>query len=195
MSIKPRRYLRWLLAASLACGAPPTRAQSAPQPQSTGLAQYQGQYRSLSDPDQITAVYLDGDSLYEESELRERQRLFPAAASDAAAQDRFRIETPKALLSFQRDASGATVNGLKITLDDRTILEAARISTEVRRLNHAREYTKQEAMVPMRDGVRLHAVILRPAQTDEGEMLPILMVRTPYGVDDYDSRRHQPQQA
>jgi hypothetical protein len=178
-----------LLAACAGCSA--ARAQdtapSNPAAPSQSLAQYEGQYRSLSDPDQITAVYLDGGALYEESELRERQRLLPAAASDAAAQDRFRIDTPKALLTFQRDASGS-VSGLKITLDDRTILEASRISTEPRRLNHARQYAKQLAMVPMRDGVHLHAVILRPAQIDEGEMLPFLIVRTPYGVDDYDSR-------
>jgi len=185
------------VATSLAAcaGCPAARAQDAapsnPAAPSESLAQslarYQGQYRSLSDPDLITVVYVDGDALYEESELRERQRLLPAAASDAAAHDRFQIETTKGLLTFQRDASGA-VNGLKITLDDRTILEASRISTEPRRLNHARQYTKQQVMIPMRDGVRLHAVILRPAQTDEGEMLPFLIVRTPYGVDDYDSR-------
>ena len=41
------------------------------------LAQYEGQYRSASDPDQVTAVYLDGGALYEESARRERQRLVP----------------------------------------------------------------------------------------------------------------------
>jgi putative CocE/NonD family hydrolase len=178
----------WL---TLWAGGSLTHAQDAapsnPTAPTQSLAQYQGQYRSLSDPDQMTAVYLDGGALYEESELRERQRLLPAAATDAAARDRFRIDTPKAILTFQRDASGA-VNGLKITLDDRTLLEATRIGSEPRRLNHARQYTKQQAMVPMRDGVRLHAVILRPAQTDEGETLPFLIVRTPYGVDEYDSR-------
>ena len=36
-------------------------------------------------------------------------------------------------------------------------------------------------MIPMRDGVKLHAVILRPA--DIATPLPILIERTPYGVD------------
>jgi putative CocE/NonD family hydrolase len=186
-----RRNLIVLVATSLgawaACSSACAQDAAPSQSPAQSLAQYQGQYRSVSDPDQVTAVYLDGGSLYEESALRERQRLLPSVASDAAAQDRFQIETTKGLLTFQRDASGA-VSGLKITLDDRTILEATRISFSATRLNHFRQYTKQQAMVPMRDGVRLHAVILRPAQTDEGEMLPILMVRTPYGVDDYDSR-------
>ena len=42
-------------------------------------------------------------------------------------------------------------------------------------------------MLPMRDGVRLHAVILRPAHIEHGESLPFLLARTPYGVDDFDS--------
>jgi uncharacterized protein len=51
-----------------------------------------------------------------------------------------------------------------------------------------RPYTRQEAMIPMRDGVKLHVVILRPADHPANgnaqEPLPILMERTPYGVDD-----------
>jgi len=39
----------------------------------------------------------------------------------------------------------------------------------------------------MRDGVRLHAEILRPAHIEPGESLPFLLARTPYGVDDFDS--------
>jgi putative CocE/NonD family hydrolase len=39
-------------------------------------------------------------------------------------------------------------------------------------------------MIPMRDGVKLHVVILRPAGSEKsGEPLPFLMERTPYGVD------------
>jgi len=41
----------------------------------------------------------------------------------------------------------------------------------------------------MRDGVRLHAVILRPADMSKTPPsgLPILLVRTPYGVEEFDS--------
>jgi uncharacterized protein len=41
-------------------------------------------------------------------------------------------------------------------------------------------FTLEEVMVPMRDGVRLQTVILRPA--DQTAALPILFRRTPYGV-------------
>ncbi len=147
------------------------------------LAQYEGQYRSVADPDQVTSVYLENGALYEESARRERQRL----SVDASAQDRFGIASPAAYATFLRDASGA-VTGLKVVLDldGRTLLEAKRFSTVGTKLNHTRAYTREEAMLPMRDGARLHAVILRPAQM-EGESLPILMDRTPYGVADFDS--------
>lgn len=44
-------------------------------------------------------------------------------------------------------------------------------------------FTYQEIMVPMRDGVSLQTVVLRPIDRGD-EALPILMRRTPYGVPD-----------
>jgi putative CocE/NonD family hydrolase len=47
-----------------------------------------------------------------------------------------------------------------------------------------REYVRSEAMVPMRDGVKLHVVMLRPVGSEtSGTALPFLMERTPYGTD------------
>jgi hypothetical protein len=43
------------------------------------------------------------------------------------------------------------------------------------------DYQRTEVMIPMRDGVKLHAVILKPA--DIAAPLPFLIQRTPYGVD------------
>jgi len=42
-------------------------------------------------------------------------------------------------------------------------------------------FTKQEVMVPMRDGVRLHTLVFVPPGTHAA--LPILFIRTPYGID------------
>jgi putative CocE/NonD family hydrolase len=47
------------------------------------------------------------------------------------------------------------------------------------------KYNRQEVMVPMRDGVKLHTVIFTPK--DQKEKLPFLMLRTPYGVNEYPS--------
>jgi putative CocE/NonD family hydrolase len=46
------------------------------------------------------------------------------------------------------------------------------------------QYIRTEAMIPVRDGAKLHTVILRPRDSDtSGPKLPFLMQRTPYGVD------------
>src|SRR5690606_4606027 len=42
-------------------------------------------------------------------------------------------------------------------------------------------FSSRQAMIPMRDGARLHTRIYRPLGHDEP--LPLLMVRTPYGID------------
>jgi hypothetical protein len=152
------------------------------------LAQYVGQYRGTSNPDQVNAIYLDDGVLYEESERRKRQMLLPDAATGNA--DSFQIESPQAHVVFLRDAPG-DITGLKFVLDrdGSTLVEERRFSTAGTRLNHFRPYTCQEAMLPMRDGVRLHAVILRPADLRDAPPagLPFLLDRTPYGVDDFDS--------
>jgi putative CocE/NonD family hydrolase len=47
------------------------------------------------------------------------------------------------------------------------------------------KYSRQEIMIPMRDGIKLHTVVYIPkVQT---EPLPFLIERTPYGVNDYPS--------
>jgi putative CocE/NonD family hydrolase len=151
------------------------------------LGEYVGQYRGTADAGQLNSVYLEGGVLYEESEHRERQRL-TADAGEAEAADRFRLEVTPAHVVFLRDAAGQ-VSGLRFVLDrdGRTLREERRVSTVGARLNLQRQYTRQEAMLPMRDGVRLHAVILRPAHAGASETLPFLMDRTPYGVDGMDS--------
>jgi putative CocE/NonD family hydrolase len=50
------------------------------------------------------------------------------------------------------------------------------------------EYVRSEVMIPMRDGVTLHTVIVRPVGSEKsGVALPFLMMRTPYGVEGFDA--------
>ena len=83
------RGARWVVACALLLafrvGGAPASAQTGGV-SSAELAQFEGQYRSVSDPDQVNAVYLDGGILYEESERRARQRL----TADGTP-DRFRM--------------------------------------------------------------------------------------------------------
>ena len=48
-------------------------------------------------------------------------------------------------------------------------------------------FTRTEAMIPMRDGVRLHTQVYTPTRATEP--LPILLLRTPYGIGDLSSER------
>ncbi len=48
-------------------------------------------------------------------------------------------------------------------------------------------FIRTEAMIPMRDGVRLHTQVYTPTRATE--RLPILLLRTPYGIGDLSSER------
>ena len=142
------------------------------------LDEYVGQYREAAEPDVVYSVYREGDKLYIEGERQGREELkVEAGGRFTAGEDQG---------AFVMDAGGK-VSGLKGSFGggrrgpgDR---ELVRFSDEGVRLNHFREYTRSEAMVPMRDGVKLHVVMLRPAGSETGEPLPFLMQRTPYGTD------------
>jgi putative CocE/NonD family hydrolase len=51
------------------------------------------------------------------------------------------------------------------------------------------KYNRQEVMIPVRDGVKLHTVIFTPK--GQKDKLPFLMLRTPYGVNEYPSPEKQ----
>jgi uncharacterized protein len=46
------------------------------------------------------------------------------------------------------------------------------------------DYERREAMIPMRDGVKLHTVVLVPRSATKAKTAPILLTRTPYSADD-----------
>jgi uncharacterized protein len=49
------------------------------------------------------------------------------------------------------------------------------------------DYVRREVMIPMRDGVKLHTVILVPKTATTTSRAPILLTRTPYNADDLTS--------
>src|SRR5215472_12418820 len=46
------------------------------------------------------------------------------------------------------------------------------------------DYERREVMIPMRDGVKLHTVVLVPRSATKARPAPILLTRTPYGADE-----------
>ena len=175
----PVRRLAVLLSFAVFFSGPaPLLAAQKPAPVHVATAvldRYVGQYREQDEPDIVLSVFRDGDRLYIESARTARLDL-TAKSNTSFAPD----STP---LYLSTDASGA-VTAMKFAAVGSPESTLTRISsTPVS--NHFRPYSREEVMIPMRDGVKLHAVLLRP--TDTKEPLPFLMQRTPYGVDGYDS--------
>ncbi len=172
-----RRALAIVAAMLFRCVLPCLSQVAAPQ-----LAEYVGQYRAVDDPDTVTSVYLDGGKLYEESERTARLELIP---DGSGATDTFNFaESHMGMhLVFEREAGAVT--GLKMVSlqGGRMALDEKRFSNKGIRLNHFVDYGKTEAMVPVRDGAKLHVVIFRPAGSETGAPLPFLFTRTPYGID------------
>jgi len=172
----PRRTVLWL-ALTLACTASVPLA-AAPQFLSISahvapsiLDRYTGQYRRQDEPDIVLSFFRDGDRLYLEGPRTPRTDL--AAESDTT----FTADMGNTRYTFLPAGEGGSPT-IQVSGEENTLL--VKISAQPVH-NHFRPYARQEVMIPMRDGIRLHAIILRP--TDTQEPLPFLMQRTPYGVD------------
>jgi len=168
---KPRLALSIALATSLL----PSIASA-----QNSLDNYAGQYRLKNEPDIILSIFHEGDHLTVESTRMARIDL------KASADNTFTANNGKTPYTFLKDASGK-ITGLKRSTQARAGANeelADKISSQPEH-NHFRPYDRQEVMIPMRDGIKLHAIILRPKGTRDP--LPFLMQRTPYGVDGSDS--------
>ncbi|GGG80414.1 CocE/NonD family hydrolase [Edaphobacter dinghuensis] len=145
------------------------------------LDQYVGLYHGSEEPDAVDSVYREGDKLYIENERK------PRAELRAEGVDRFFAVGTLLHMQFVRDAGGK-VTGVTMMYGANASWSLQRSSDVGVRLNHALAYSRTVVMMPMRDGVKLHAVILRPVGSEtSGPPLPFLMERTPYGTDDNSS--------
>jgi uncharacterized protein len=136
--------------------------------QTTQLDGLVGQYSRVDEPEIVYSFSREGTHLYVESARHPRQEL----SSDS--ENHF-FTSSGGDFTFTRGADGAAT---EVRLGKRE--NAAKISSQP--VHYVfRPYSRREVMIPMRDGVRLHAVILRPTDTDAS--LPFLMQRTPYGVE------------
>ena len=167
-----------------ACCAAAIAQETAPQPKfeipRDKLAAFVGQYVFDDDPDLIRSVSLEGSRVFIES-LRTRKVELLAesedtfAAPNVSAKFRFLRSTDGKVIGFNRVEEG---NDRPSPAESSE--HASKISDQPLQFNKL-EYTRQEVMIPVRDGIKLHAVILRPK--DYTTPLPFLMERTPYGVD------------
>lgn len=135
-----------------------------------------GEYTNPEAPDLPFSFYPQDGKLVAETERYVPETLTAVSATDFAYSD----QGAKVHYVFSTDPSG---RGASVTIGvegdpEKTVLR--RTGDAVRHAFPA--YERQEVMIPMRDGVKLHAVILKPAKPSGA--LPFLMERTPYGVDD-----------
>ena len=164
-----------LLAASVVCLAArkpaPVAVEQAVAVSAEQLQALQGEYTNSEEPDTPLSVYVQNGSLICESERRVPAVLKPLSATV------FQVKGSRAQVEFRLGADGRAGS---LTFSSGSDQAYTRTGEPVRHLFH--DYVRSEVMIPMRDGVKLHAVILQPA--DMHEPLPFLIQRTPYGVDE-----------
>ena len=134
-------------------------------------ASVSGEYKDVADPDNFLTFYVQDGALRMESDRAVPEKMKAFSATE------FGMEKEKYRFRFAGTGADATLT----ILDEKG--EAAqsfhRIGEPVRRVFH--DYQRTEALIPARDGVKLHVVILKP--TDITTPLPFLIQRTPYGCD------------
>jgi len=142
--------------------APPTVAQ---------LEALAGEYTNPAEPDTPLSFYVqDGKLLYES------ERSVPAELKPISSLD-FGLSGSKETFRFTLDAAG--IGDTLVVSSDPEGSVYRRTGPPVHHLFH--DYQRTEVMIPVRDGIKLHAVILKPA--DIAGPLPFLIERTPYGAD------------
>jgi len=164
-----------LLLLLCAAAAPHLTAQQSVHVRAATLDKYIGEYSRTGDPDWRLSFFRNGSRLYSEGPRTPRTEL--TAESDTV----FTPDQGHVLYTFIPATSTAPAS---VRVTGETAWDLVRISAQPVP-NQFRRYSREEVMIPMRDGVRLHTVILRPADTREP--LPFLIERTPYGVDGSDS--------
>lgn len=142
----------------------------ATEPSIAQLQTLAGEYTDPIEPDTPLSFYVENGKLMEESTRQVPIELTALSATD------FGVTASKTTIRFKLDAQGRSAELAVSSESDHTY---QRTGEPVHHLFH--DYQRSEVMIPMRDGVKLHAVILTPA--DIATPLPILMQRTPYGVD------------
>ncbi len=164
-----------LLSAALGSAQSPHSLPAAAQTQAAAPATAQlealdGEYTDPHEPDTPLSFYLQNGRLIVESE-----RMVPAELTPLSGTE-FSLTDTRTTLRFTLDAAG---HGVSVAVSVEPGAVYRRTGAPVRHLFH--DYQRTEAMIPMRDGAKLHAVILKPA--DISAPLPFLIQRTPYGVD------------
>jgi putative CocE/NonD family hydrolase len=156
-----------VLTSTPACSQPgPPQTPAA----SSNLDALSGEYTDPNEPDVPISVYVKDGKLVLESD-----RIVPATLVQNSPTD-FSVPGTKITVKFTLDSSG---HGTAMVASNDPEAAYKRTGDPVHHIFH--DYQRSEVMIPMRDDIKLHAVILKPS--DITTPLPFLIQRTPYGVD------------
>lgn len=148
----------------------PSPAHAAQEVSPAALQNLAGEYTYAADPDTPLSFYVENGKLVVESERRVPTEL------KALSPTEFQLPESRTAIQFSLDAAG---HGASVVIATEPDESYARTGDAVHHVFH--DYQRTEVMIPMRDGIRLHTIILKPA--DIAAPLPFLIQRTPYGVD------------
>ena len=130
-----------------------------------------GEYTNPREPDTPLSFYVANGKLTFESE-----RFVPTELKQVTAAE-FGWSGAEYRVRFTLDEAGRAASFVFTNSPNEVF---SRTGSPVHHIFH--DYQRSEAMIPMRDGVKLHAVILKPA--DINASLPFLIQRTPYGANE-----------
>ena len=153
-----------------ALAAPASETAQAPAPTAAQLDALSGEYTDPVEPDTPLSFYEVDGKLYAEADRRPPTLLPTVSATD------FSVPRTNWTMHFTLDSAG---HGASVYYSNSLETVYKRTGPPVHHIFH--DYQRTEVMIPMRDGVKLHAVILTPA--DIKTPLPFLIQRTPYGAE------------
>ena len=139
--------------------------------------EYVGQYAATDAGDMVISIYADSGRWWMQPTDNPRFEIV------AARTDTFDVPMIKHRLAFLRDAAGR-VTGVRVRSGDFDHPVAPRISDRPIIVRFV-AMTRTDTMIPMRDGTRLHTVIVAPSAP--AGPLPFMLQRTPYGVAHWDA--------
>jgi uncharacterized protein len=146
--------------------------------ESASFDPFVGQYEDAANlPGTVISIFREGDKFYLRVTNQDKLEITPSAPT------KFFNVSRNFDLEFRRDATGK-VTGARFTQGATYELKK---TADVPQPDLRIPYTRTEAMIPMRDGIKLFTVILSPE--GKSENLPIYMERTPYGVAGMNSSR------
>src|SRR4051812_44245314 len=176
----------FLTTAAIAIGASFTFSQPTPAPtpviikiDPTSFDRYVGRYEDpVTIPDTVFSFFREGDRFFMRVTNSDNIEIVPGSSTKF-----FLTPMPRGSVEFRVDVNGRVVGAL---FDQGTPYELKRMG-DTPQADMRIPYKRTEAMIPMRDGVKLFTVILTPENVSE--KLPIYMERTPYGVQAWTSGR------